>query len=156
EKDPAAGVIVRLVEHGADGDVRAGGPIEHDEAVTRGLGLGGDGAVIATERVEVFVGIIEPAVTREAAAGGIETSETAAGIGADPEGAVGRLLNAGGEGCLTRVTGPEILDAAFGLRGIKPVEVPVPRGAEPKDAGPEAAHGADGIVGPGGRGVELA
>src|ERR1019366_1654820 len=78
---------------------------------------------------------------REGAGGRIEFHEPRAVAGADPNRAIGRLSDARRKNYITGINLPQVLDAAFRMIVVEPVEMRVPGGADVKHAGAQRAVG---------------
>ncbi len=145
-EEQALGLFLGIGDARADGLEFAGRGVHGDEVGLHHLDHGGEAAVVTGERIEVFVHGIDTAEPAKFTRGGIVTREAAAGIGADPEAAVGRFGDAGGEDRLVAVDRAEVFQPAFGMGGIVAKQVTVGVRADVEDAGGRAAEGGGGIL----------
>ena len=153
EEEPLGFVLGR--GHGPDSFLRAGLWIDNNEVRMHDPGKGGESAVGAGQRVEIFVHGIHHPEAGEPAGGRIEAGEGAVGITADPDEAVGRLGYAGGKGGMVAVDGAEVLESAVGMRGIVAEKMAVGVRAEVEHTGARAPERGGGILLLARGGVEL-
>ena len=147
--------LVLGVDHGTDGLFRAGLGIDEDEVRVHDLGEGRERAVGAADRIEVLVGVIHHPEARELARGRLEAGEGAVGVGADPEGAVGRLGDPGWERGAVAVNHAEVLEAALGARRVITEQVAGEMFADVEGARAGAAEGGGRVLHAPRRRVEL-